>query len=147
MLWSEMKELLEVANRTDILTDPVILDLGGGKGELAKYLNSTDSAQCVSMEMKKVPANPEASQIRADAYQMPFADESFNIIYSRGALDTSLYPHDFKKLLPEMVRVLQKKGVFCTWEAGEISREDLEQYFKFVGGDASTLSLWEKISE
>ena len=145
-MWSAFMRHVEEAGRADILKNPTVLDLGGGKGEFSKYLNA-NGIKSASLEIKNLEANPGANQVRADAYHMPFADGSFDVIYGRGSLDTFLYSHDFSKLLPEIARVLKDKGIFYTWDNRELNKEEAERYFRKLlkeHGD-DFIGVWEKI--
>jgi ubiquinone/menaquinone biosynthesis C-methylase UbiE len=146
LMWDVFSRHIEEAGRNDILKNPTVLDLGGGRGEFSKFLNA-NGIKCVSLEIKNLETNPGANQVRADAYHIPFADKSFDMIYGMGSLDTFLYPHDFSKLLPEIARVLKDKGIFYTWDNKELNKEEVEKYFKRLLRERieDFVGMWEKI--
>ena len=142
-VWSHSLFAIKEAGRQDILQNPAVLDLGGGAGELSKYLNA-QGIKCVSLDRQDWGTNPGANQIRGDAYQMPFADGSFNIVHCRGAFETLMYPHDFAKLFPEIARVLKARGVLSIQDRTPPPNEELAKYFKLLSSTEGYSFLWEK---
>ena len=135
-------ELIEECGRKDILeNNPTVLDLGGGKGEFSKYLNEKK----IPLDKKDWNAVPCSNSVQGDAYQMPFEDGSFNVIYGYGTFDSGLYAHDFPKLMEEIVRVLKPSGVLVIRDATPPPNEEIEKYFTLLSDPKDKyLTLWEK---
>ncbi len=114
-VWRDVARAFEEIDRKDILENPRVLDLGGGASELSRYLND-QGVNCVSLDKKDWGTNAGSNQVRGDAYHMPFADASFDIIHGRGIFDDSIYKHNFEQLLPEMARVLKPGGILSVYD-------------------------------
>jgi ubiquinone/menaquinone biosynthesis C-methylase UbiE len=143
--WKDIVRAIENNGRKDILQSPVVLDVGGADGKFSKHLN-TQGVRCVSLDRNKWNADPEANPVVGDAYKMPFADESFDIVYDRGAFDDSLYKHDFSKLLLEIARVLKSKGILAIYEMAVPPEGELTKYFRpLTEAGKNNPALWEKL--
>jgi ubiquinone/menaquinone biosynthesis C-methylase UbiE len=143
-IWNYVSHSIEKVGRVDILKKPKVLDLGGGMGEFSKGLNG-QNIDCVSLDIEDLEKNLGANQINADAYKMPFKDESFDIIYERGLFDDNIYPHNFCKLLKEISRVLKSKGILSIYDADHPSNEELQKHFRILTPCDEFPTLWEKI--
>ncbi|MFA5075987.1 MAG: class I SAM-dependent methyltransferase [Patescibacteria group bacterium] len=137
-VWRMVRQAIERVGRQDILQNPAVLDLGGGAGEFAKYLNA-QGLQCVSLDVQDWGTNPESQPIRGDAYKTPFADGSFDIVHGYGIFDNAMYHHNFAKLLPEIARILKTRGILSIFGANSPPMEELRKHFKSLEH-----SLWEK---
>lgn len=144
-VWGNIIRSIEKVGRTDILQDPIILDLGGGMGEFSKNLNA-QGINCISLDIQDLKSNPGANQIIANANRMPFTDKSFNIVHECGIFDKNLYPNNPSFLLQEIIRVLKTKGILSIYDADPPKNEDLEKYFKILNPGKEYPTLWEKKS-
>lgn len=143
-IWKQVLSMIKEAGREDILQNPTVLDLGGGAGEFSKNLNA-QGINCVSLDIQNLETNPGAKQVRSSAYQMPFTDNSFNIIHSHGVFDKKVYKHDFAELFAEVARVLKEKGILFSCEYPHAPKEELEKYFKLLASEGEEYyTLWEK---
>ena len=95
-MWQNIVSGINKIGRIDILQNPSVLDMGGGMGEFSKYLN-TQGIKCVSLDSKDLSIESSASPIRGNAYQMPFADRSFSIVYGRGVFDSNISTLNYEK--------------------------------------------------
>lgn len=143
--WRVILKTLKKLGLEGILTSPTVLDIGGGRGEFSKYLNSND-IKCLTIDKREgQKPDPETTKIRADAYKMPFADESFDIIHERGAFDDSTYPHKFEQLFPEVARVIKKGGLLIVNDFQKPPEEILNKYFtKLASEIMNILTIWQK---
>lgn len=142
--WRHIYSQIQKCNKTEILENPIILDLGGGMGEFSKNLNA-QGINCISLDIKDLETNPGAKQVRGSAYNLPFADGSISIVHGCGVFDSSFYHHDFPKLLAEIARILKPGGVLSVFDPEAPPKEELEKYFKLLEGEVSGTELWEKI--
>ena len=107
--------------------------------ERAREFGLDSSAAFLSPEAKESAVKESADFLVADALNMPFADESFDFIWS---LESGEHMPDKEKFLQECYRVLKKDGIFilATWchrpidgGAGELTPEEqkyLERIYK-----------------
>ena len=143
-LWNQLVSMIQEVNRNDLLENsPTILDLGGRIGEFSKKINE-QGINSFSLDKQTIESNSGANQVRADAYKMPFSDESFDIVCSNSMFD-DLYKIDYSQLLPEVARILKSKGVLSVVFPNPLPISELEKYFMLLlsrGKDDAT--LWEK---
>jgi 2-polyprenyl-6-hydroxyphenyl methylase/3-demethylubiquinone-9 3-methyltransferase len=112
--WIE-DELLRLLDRQD-LTGVKILDIGCGGGFLTNYLATkgvevTGIDQSVS-SLRVAEDNDKTNTVKylpANAYQLPFGDESFDFVFAMDFLEHVESP---EKVISEASRVLKKKGSF-----------------------------------
>jgi len=143
-VWEDVVYEIQKVGREDILNNPAVLDIGGGMGEFYKYLNQ-QGIRSISLDNQDLTVDKEANPVRASAYQMPFADASFDIVHGRGVFDDSLYPHDFPKLLTEIARVLKPHGILSVFDFTPPPTSEFEKLFKRLSKtDKDYPTLWEK---
>jgi ubiquinone/menaquinone biosynthesis C-methylase UbiE len=142
-IWQHIVSALEKAGRTDVLQKLTVLDLGGRTGEFSKNLTE-QGITSVSLDKQNVDTNTGANQVRANAYEMPFPDESFDIVTSNSQFD-DIYHLDYSLLLPEVARVLKAKGVLSVCFPSPLPKGELEKLFNLVVSEGKDdLTLWEK---
>ncbi len=101
-----------------------ILDIGAGDGNLAKYLSQNINLKVTALD-ENPPEKPEFEIIKGDAKNLPFENESFDMIISHASIPNifiSLYSFEHpelseneirnavKKSFNEIIRVLKKNG-------------------------------------
>lgn len=116
-----IEELLKWAN---VAEAQQILDVGCGIGGSSLYLAEKFNAAATGITLSPVQANRAAERARvsninaqfqvADALNMPFADNSFDLVWS---LESGEHMPDKAKFLEECTRVLKPDGIFlmATW--------------------------------
>lgn len=84
-----------------------VLDLGCGRGDVGLHLAS-QGARVVGLDRKEVaaPAAASITFVRGEAESLPFEDASFDVVFSRSALQYM----DFPRASAEMLRVLRPGG-------------------------------------
>ena len=154
-VWDDVTTEIKSCGREDVLQSPTVLDIGGGMGEFSKYLNG-QGIRSISLDKKDLEVPPEANPVRATAYQMPFADATFNIVHGSGVFDVSIvhghgildsfiYPHDFPKLVAEIARVLAPRGILSIYDGNPPPASELEKLFaRLSKQDKDFPTLWEK---
>lgn len=146
IIWEELCHALKEVGREDILSGLAVLDLGGGKGQFSKFLNE-QGIFCFSLDRQNWAANPGANQVLGDAYHLPFADQTFNIVHSRGVFDVTKYRrHKYGILLPEIARILRPRGIFSIYGySSSPPAKKLEQLFgRLTMEEEYYPALWEK---
>lgn len=142
-IWDHVVSALKEVGRSDLLQNPTVLDLGGRAGEFSKNLNEQGIIS-ISLDKEKVGANTGTNQVRANTYEMPFPDESFDIVASNSQFD-DLYHLDYSILLPEIARVLKAKGILSVCFPAPLPKGELEKLFNQIASKGrEDLTLWEK---
>ena len=106
--------------------DLKLLDVGCGPGSitssLARYvpdgqLVGVDVSDTVLEKARQAVKDEGVKNVEfqaADVYELPFEDESFDVIHTHQAV---CHFHDHVRAIKEMLRVLRKGGVLCMREA------------------------------
>ncbi len=134
-----IEELLNWANIKDVTN---LVDVGCGIGGSTLYLAEKFNAQATGITLSPVQANratERASEVKleetvqfqvADALNMPFADNNFDLVWS---LESGEHMPDKEKFFQECYRVLKPGGTFicATWchrpthsWAGELTEDE-----------------------
>ncbi len=92
-----------------------ILDLGGGEGSFATFVNSQPNVTCVNLDYQDWPFKKGSLSVRANVHQIPFGKKTFEIVYAGSLLDSHMYPFDLTKLSAEIYRVLKNGGIFISF--------------------------------
>jgi len=94
----------------------VAIDIGGGKlGGALYWYDKAKESYLVDLladefkEMNKIPSHVET--VKADFNNLPFKDDSVDVIFIWETLDHSLTEEHFKSGLQELKRVLRKGGL------------------------------------
>ena len=105
---ARVKKIIETAGD---VSGKKILEVGCGKGRVARVFKSLgadiygiDISDKLLEEAKKIDSK---RFIKADAYNMPFPDDSFDVIY---LLEVIEHLPDIERMFQEASRVLSKKG-------------------------------------
>jgi malonyl-CoA O-methyltransferase len=131
----------EIATRLDAKLDvisgesSVILDLGAGTGLLSKQLSKRfpDSQLiCLDFAQASLKHNPSSNKICADAYQLPLADNSVDMVIS--SLMMQWCP-DLKQLFSEIHRVLKNNGLILFSTFGPDTLKELKKSWLVVDSD------------
>ncbi len=87
-----------------------ILEVGSGDGSLVNYAKSQ------GLNMMGVDVRPrredKSSQVIARIEQLPFPDESFEVIFSYLVFDSKSYIQDHELMVQDIARVLKKGGIY-----------------------------------
>ena len=116
-----------------------ILDVGCGIGGSSLYLAEKFGARVTGITLSPVQANRAKERARAagleaktdfqvaNALEMPFADNSFDLVWS---LESGEHMPDKEKFLQECYRVLKPGGtfIFATWCHRDISDRPLNKH-------------------
>ncbi|MBT3194893.1 MAG: malonyl-ACP O-methyltransferase BioC [Candidatus Ruthia sp.] len=131
----------EIAARLDAKLDVisgksnVILDLGSGTGLLGKQLSKRfpDSQLiCLDFAQASLNNNPSKNKLCADAYHLPLADNSVDIVVS--SLMMQWCP-DLKQLFSEIHRVLKNNGLILFSTFGPDTLKELKKSWSVVDND------------
>ena len=141
---------LKLLRKSNLRTRNNILDLGSGSGIIAKELldKSKTNVTAVDINQSRVSAAkeryPEVNFICADAQNLPFSDNSFDLITSSWLW---LWIEDKNKLAAEIKRLLKPGGVYISLaeqdsgatieypEELELKKEFFINFVKEVNGD------------
>lgn len=123
---AQIELIEEMLNWAGVKQAEQILDVGCGIGGSSLYLAQRFNAHAVGITLSPVQASRAteraqeaglASEVQfqvADALEMPFADESFDLVWS---MESGEHMPDKEKFLAECYRVLKVGGTFlmATW--------------------------------
>jgi tocopherol O-methyltransferase len=139
---AQIELIEEMLNWAEVKQAEKILDVGCGIGGSSLYLAQRFNAHAVGITLSPVQASRAteraqeaglASEVQfqvADALEMPFADESFDLVWS---MESGEHMPDKEKFLQECYRVLKVGGTFlmATWchrpitpATGELTRDE-----------------------
>ncbi|MEA5578123.1 class I SAM-dependent methyltransferase [Anabaena sp. UHCC 0451] len=93
-----------------------ILDLCCGSGQATEFLvklsQNVTGLDASPLSLRRAKNNvPNATYIEAFAENMPFADNSFDVVHTSAALH-EMQPEQLRKIMQEVYRVLKPGGVF-----------------------------------
>lgn len=132
----------EIATRLDTKLDviagnsKVVVDLGAGTGLLSQNLikRFPDSQLiCLDFAQASLKHNPSNHKICADAYHLPLADNSVDIVVS--SLMMQWCP-DLKQLFSEIHRVLKNDGLILFSTFGPDTLKELKKSWSAVDNEA-----------
>jgi demethylmenaquinone methyltransferase/2-methoxy-6-polyprenyl-1,4-benzoquinol methylase len=97
-------------------SDSQILDLCCGSGQatafLVKLSQNVTGLDASPLSLQRAKNNvPNATYVEAFAENMPFADNSFDVVHTSAALH-EMQPEQLRKIIQEVYRVLKPGGVF-----------------------------------
>jgi SAM-dependent methyltransferase len=141
----------ELAGLCEVRQGTFVLDVASGTGETACFLARKFGARVVGLDRspsmiarsvaKHGPNSPEVSFLRADAHQVPFPDNCFDVAIS----ECTLCLLNKSRVIGEMVRVLKPGGRLgmhdLYWETG--APERLKRTLLEIEGERpETLEGW-----
>ncbi|TAF08454.1 MAG: class I SAM-dependent methyltransferase [Nostocales cyanobacterium] len=97
-------------------SDSKILDLCCGSGQATEFLvklsQNVTGLDASPLSLQRAKNNvPNATYVEAFAEDMPFADNSFDVVHTSAALH-EMRPEQLRKIIQEVYRVLKPGGVF-----------------------------------
>ncbi len=110
----------------------IIVDLGSGTGFLSskivkKYPNS--KLICIDFAQQSLVTNSQKSRLCADAYQLPFTNNSVDFLVSNLMMQ---WCPDLKTLFDECVRVLKSEGLLFFSTFGPDTLKELKKSWSVV---------------
>ena len=108
--------------------DTKILEIGSGSNVLLKFF------QGKGHNIVGVDARPrggkEGKIVAGRIEQLPFQDETFDLIISNSVFDDIVYNQDQLSMVKEMARVLKKGGVYFGMLNSMANKASLDEYFE-----------------
>jgi len=121
------ENLVDYFNNLDIKPEEIkgdVLDVGAGNGELAEFLSKNKNIKITAVDEKPIK-NGNIEILKADARNLPFENESFDLVISHACvpnvfLDLYSFEHPehseseirsaTEKAFNEIIRILKPKG-------------------------------------
>jgi demethylmenaquinone methyltransferase/2-methoxy-6-polyprenyl-1,4-benzoquinol methylase len=99
-----------------IIPETKVLDLCCGSGQatgvLVEYFQDVTGLDASPLSLKRAQQNvPQAKYVEAFAEQMPFPDNSFDLVHTSAALH-EMAPLQLRQIIKEVYRVLKPGGIF-----------------------------------
>src|SRR3990167_7697223 len=88
-----------------------VLELGSGNGFFLDYMIS-QGVDAVGLVIRPRSEGSKSSQVIARIEQLPFADESFDVVYSQQIFDSKVYDQNQTMMFREIFRVLKHGGIY-----------------------------------
>lgn len=103
------RRLLSVSDLGKLDKDSRVLEIGCGRGRLLSHIANETGAHCVGVDLEDYSVGDRPYEfVMANAEQLPFADNSFDRVYSIWTLP---YVVDKMQVVRETYRVLDKGGL------------------------------------
>lgn len=142
--WARVKKMLKISN-VQLPQNSNILDIGGGVGRFSKIINQEAQHNAYSLDIQNTGAEKSANPLIADASNLPFPDDTFNLVHSRGIFDQKLYKSNMQQLVSEVHRVLKTGGVLSVNDSDHPDDSFFEPFFTRVSNPTYEYSsLWRK---
>ncbi len=113
LYYEELLRILEGQN-LKLNKDTKILEIGSGNAKMLDYFKKLLGKNVVGVDVRS-RGNRDSPQVIARAEQLPFADQSFDVIFSVGAFDQEIYNQDQLLMMQEIARVLKHGGIFVAF--------------------------------
>jgi O-methyltransferase len=137
------------------MADRIVLEVGSGRGGNCYYLSRyTQAKEIYGIDLcegnvrfcRAAHRLPNVTFLRADAEQLPFGNETFDVVLN---LESSHCYAGFERFLAEVHRVLKPQGMFCYADLWflEFLKLDWKQRQKALDLSPFTLLAEEDISE
>ena len=128
--WQRGVEIPTIARLCKFSKNKAALEVGAGAGRLAaKFAPTCRVLYAVESDEKALTSMRNAAKFRiidADLHKLPFADESFDCVYSAWVLQSRRI--DLPRAVAEQVRVLKNKGsIVAVTENGEGDDAELKE--------------------
>lgn len=128
-LWDNINDLSSIK----------MLDVWCGEGNLIRHARSI-GVDAHGIDVNIFHNNQDLPIVKWYISDMPFADNTFNLVHAYGVFDPRLYPQDLPKTFAEIARVMQSKGILSILDmdmpAGEIIHNAwFELFYKVHGGN------------
>jgi malonyl-CoA O-methyltransferase len=102
-----LAKLIKMAEKF-IKQDSQILDIGCGTGRFAhQFINNEVTQFDLSLEMLEIAKNGSKNLVQGDMHNLPFKDESYDVVVSSMALQWS---DNLSQAIDEIFRVAKKSG-------------------------------------
>ena len=122
--------------------NPKILELGSGNGIALEEMKK-EGLDAVGVDLRP-RSDKDVVQVAARIEQLPFADESFDLIYSSSVFDDDLYKQDQRAMLEECARVLKKGGLFVGSVHNDITDKMPESLVRTHGDQGNFRLVYQK---
>jgi ubiquinone/menaquinone biosynthesis C-methylase UbiE len=129
---------LEAAH-VQIPNDAIIVDLGTRLGAVPRALRRRGFERVVGVDrataddMQAAAHGEKGPDVVANIEQLPFADQSVDVVVASSLFSTQSYEQDQAAMLAEIVRVLKPGGFFLG--AGNVIDVPVPQALELVGGN------------
>jgi len=122
-----------------------VLEIGSGNGVFLDYLRK-QGIDAFGADSRPRGETKELPIITARIEQLPFPDETFDIILSNAVFATSVYDQSHRLMMKEISRVLKHGGIYAATEnsAEDIIEESIENLLIPVSNNERIVDVFRK---
>jgi ubiquinone/menaquinone biosynthesis C-methylase UbiE len=134
------KEILEDLGVN--LKNVKVLEIGSGNAIFLDYMKK-QGVDAVGVDVRP-RGRKDSPQVIARIEQLPFNDESFEVVFSGSVFDSSVYIQNQEMVMEEINRVLKHGGIYVGMEVGGLPAKAIDGFHLLTEISNVSLSIYKK---